>query len=210
MMSASSGIVPLLVSFVGGSFATYLIQAFVSWRKRPIIVAKFVERSGCYAETRRGNNPAAPHKATFLRLIIENVGKSKLEDCTAYITRISKRVGNLPAVLAPREVITLKWSHGLGGGRDIPRNAFFFLDVISLEQPAGGARHLALSTDGTPNTQLEILNGAGHFEFTVLVAAGNAKAEPKRIEFRFDPQSAVLDARYDSGRNVSAVPEDER
>jgi len=126
--------VAILFGFAGGSVASTLINLGLGRWSRPVIRACLVPRSGCYVETGRGN--PRTHRAKFLRLQIKNSGRSSVKGCTGYITRLKKHQSG-QTVNDAREVLALKWA--LSGGvnaRDIPRGAFFYMDIAALDRVA--------------------------------------------------------------------------
>jgi hypothetical protein len=101
--------------------------------------------------------------------------------------KLSKRVAGTQSG-SQEEVIDLGWAHHRSQ-RDIPRGAFFHLDVVSLHQWPGPEWKLRLP-QVNPNTLTEFLAGKATYVFEVLVAADNAR--PRRrieVEFDYDPNS---------------------
>jgi hypothetical protein len=112
----------ILFAFVGGSLVTSLFGLAYTWWRKPVISAKLVDKRGCYVTTSRGN--PATHEARFLRLLIENTGRSTIKDCAGYITGITKAAHGATNVVE-QEVIELGWSHSGSKIRSIPCGAFF-------------------------------------------------------------------------------------
>jgi hypothetical protein len=184
---------PILFSFLGGSAFTYLINKVAEWWFRPIIRVRFVQ-GGCYVNTARGNPPT--HRARFLRLRVENTGRSVIKGCVGYIVCITKAVNNTSSP-DEQEVLELNWSHVGKTPRDIPQGAFFYLDIASLDLIAPN-NVLWLTVDSMPNHLAYLLSGAGTFDLNIKVAAENATPVNRKIHFGFDPRKDDLTFEYDS------------
>jgi hypothetical protein len=197
----------LLIAFVGGSLMATAISAFVRYLVvHPVISVRLDEDRGsnapvidAYRVDGQGNpvidgqgNPAK-HKARYLRLYVENTGHSSIKDCSGYITKITKRVAGTQSH-SKQEVIDLGWTHQRAGNanqRDIPRGAFFHLDVVSVHQWPGPGWKLELP-QGIPNTLLEFLTGKAKYEFEILIAADNARPRRVLVKFDYDPEKDEL------------------
>jgi hypothetical protein len=184
----------LLITFLGGSMASFGVKALIDRRNRPIIRARVVNGRGCYVTTGRGNPPT--HQARFLRLIIENDGYSSIKDCKGYITAIRRIVNGSPMTVQ-QEVLELCWSVGDGARpRNIPRGAFFYLDVASLDLVPGGGQ-LGLSVAWWPNHFANLLAIAATFELEIKIAADNAAPVDRIVRFDFNPQHQDLIFTFD-------------
>jgi hypothetical protein len=186
----------LLIAFVGGSLMATVISAFVMYLvAHPVISVRLDEARGSYPpviDVYRVDGQGNPvkHKARFLRLHVENTGLSSIKDCSGYITHIRKNVaGTLSG--SKEEVIALGWAHH-ASQRDIPRGAFFHLDVVSVQQWPGPEWKLNLP-QGIPNTLTEFLAGKATYVFEILIAADNARPR-RRIPVKFDYDPTASDA----------------
>jgi hypothetical protein len=192
MQTIDPGWVQLLVAFVGGSLMTAVITAFVkNWLVHPVISVCIDEKRGSYETTEAIHATTGQSlEAKYLRLHVENTGFSSIRACCGYIIGITKRAGGT-AIISKQEVITLGWAnHGLGA-RDIPRGAFFHLDVIVLFIDPSG-RTLSL-TQNMPNTLAHLFSGEiATYEFEILIAADNARPRRIPVEFTYDPGSDDL------------------
>jgi hypothetical protein len=125
-------------------------------------------------------------RATF-RLHVENTGFSTIKDCCGYIIRLTKRTSK-GQIVPHQEVLDLGWAHKNTNPRDIPRGAFFHMDVATLHLlPAERKVRLPLH----PTTLDDFFNERATYELEILVAADNAR--PCRrvlVMFDFDPQTA--------------------
>jgi hypothetical protein len=186
--------VPILIGFAGGGVTATLINAAVKHWCRPIISARLVPDIGCYVESGRGNPQT--HTAKFLRLQVRNTGLSLLESCAGYITRITKRQ-NGQVINDQREVLELVWSHQSTAPRDIPRDAFFYIDVAALDRLAAGNNVLSFGRP-LPHSLTGLVAGRASFELDILIAAGNAKSFPRKVRFDYDPANAELAFAYDA------------
>jgi hypothetical protein len=190
----STNWLPLLVSFLGGSMASFGIKALIDWWNRPIISARLVDRKGCYVTTSRNNPPT--HQARFLRLLIQNEGFSSIKDCTGYVTSITRIVNGF-RLPVQQEVLALTWSSGGDdGARSVPRGAFFYLNVASLDLlPA--ASDLNLCVAWWPNHFVGLLATAATFELQIKIAADNAAPVDRIVRFDFNPANPNLLFRFD-------------
>jgi hypothetical protein len=92
-----------------------------------------------------------------------------------------------------QEVLELEWS-GVGGTnpRSIPRGAFFYMDVASLDLVRGGPPVLQPRVGWMPNHLAHLFQGAATFELSVKIAAENAAPVDRIVRFEFDPQQQNL------------------
>ncbi len=172
-----------LLGFFGGSMATWLVGRVHEYAMRPIVAVRLVEHRGCYVTTSRGSPPT--HQARFLRLLIENEGRSPIKGCTGYITRITKTANNVVQDVQ-QEVLQLCWSASGGvTARGIPIETFFHMDVASLDL-VPGPRILNLGVGWLPNHLAPLLLGTGTFELEIKVAAENARPLDRTVRFVFD------------------------
>lgn len=192
MLSVNAG---FLLSFLGGSVTAYFIGLVHAYYKRPILRVRLEPGRGCYITTSRGN--PATHEARFLRLLVENVGKSSIQGCAPYLINIAK-VANGTATNVQQEVIALQWSAGGSGQfRTIPRDAFFYVDVASLDFAPNNPSVLAIPLAWSPNHFAALLQTAGTFELTIKIAGENVKPYDKKVTFDFDPTNTDLQFQYD-------------
>jgi hypothetical protein len=192
-----SAIVPVVlgcISFAGGAVMAALVNKFTAFLGRPIISARLVEGAGCYVETQIGN-PAPAGIGKFLRLRIENRGKSSLKDCQGYIIRIVKKQHG-QTISDSREVLDLGWAHQGPKPMQIPTSAFFYMDIVRIRLQNGAPTSLSF-VGMTPNNIVPLMTGPAEFELTILVAADNAKAVERSVRFRFDPQKQDIEFDYD-------------
>jgi hypothetical protein len=187
-----SAVLPGIMGFAGGAVVATAINAVVGWLNRPIIMARIVEGAGCYVKTSRGNPPS--HDAMFLRLQIKNRGKSSVIGCAAYVTRITRKQPGTKIDDA-QEVLTLHWANSSEASVDIPRGAFFYLDVASLDCVPGHSV-LGIGAD-LPNNIAGIFGTPGQFDLQILIAASNAKPVQRRVVFGYDPSKSDLEHKYD-------------
>jgi hypothetical protein len=172
---------------MGGGLAAWAISSFVTyWILHPVISARLLEKKGCYVTSGIGN--PEQYKAKYLRLLVENTGQSSVKDCSGYIIKISKSPEGT-AVPPEQEVLQLGWSHRSVDPRNIPRGAFFHMDVISLHLKPEG-RRLMLSQ--LPHSLSTFFDDKATYEFEVLIAADNASPVRRKVRFDYDPQSDHL------------------
>jgi hypothetical protein len=184
----------IVFSFVGGSLATFIVNRIVSWWERPVLSAQLVDGKGCYVTTSRGNPPT--HQARFLRLLIENKGRSPIKNCTGYIIDIA-RIEKGQRVSVQQEVLELCWSSGSSASRrSIPRGAFFYIDVASLDLIPGG-HVLQLCASWFPNHLIHLLTVAGTLELNIKIAAENVAPIDRKVRFEFGPHLQELIFRFD-------------
>jgi hypothetical protein len=184
----------LLVAFVGGSLVTAAITAFLkNWIFHPVISVRLDRGRGSYGPmTLIDQSTGKPlFDARYFRLHVENTGLSSIKACSGYITGITKFASGT-ATISRQEVVVLGWAnHGMGA-RDIPRGAFFHLDVASLYLTPNG-RVLQVS-HAMPTSLTPLFDGSSaSYEFEILIAADNARPRHRiRVEFTYDPNSDDL------------------
>lgn len=157
----------------------------------PVISVRLDEKRGSYGSVPLVDRVTGQqsHQAKYLRLHVENTGFSTIKDCCGYIIRLTKRTSK-GQIVPHQEVLDLGWAHKNTNPRDIPRGAFFHMDVATLHLlPAERKVRLPLH----PTTLDDFFNERATYELEILVAADNAR--PCRrvlVTFDFDPQSDEL------------------
>jgi hypothetical protein len=187
----------LLIAFLSGSLMATAISAFVKHCIiHPVISVRLDRKKGSYPTTEavemdEDGNIVNRFPAKFLRLHIENTGRSSIKDCSGYITKITKQVGGVQSK-SEEEVIDLRWSHVDKGTRDIPRDAFFHMDVAALYlYPDGGS--LQIAGGRLPMSLVSLVVGSkGTFELAILIAADNARPRRIPVAFTYDVESDEL------------------
>ena len=192
----------LLIAFVGGSLMTAVISAFVKHCIfHPVISVRLDNESGSYGTTvvyqvlqqpeQLGGHQLGPvqlltggHQARYLRLHVENTGLSSIKDCSGHITKITKRVRGTPSQ-APLDVVDLGWVNKNKMTTDIPRGAFFHMDVVTLHLTdlLPPERKLTIP-QGVPTHLLPFFSDKATYEFEIFIAADNAR--PRRVRVKFD------------------------
>jgi hypothetical protein len=171
------GWVQLLIAFVGGSLMTTVITTFVKQCiSHPVISVRLHRETGSYGPMTivEDSTGAWLFDARYFRLQIENTGLSSIKACSAYITSITK-VAKGTSTISRQEVVPLTWPNYGRGPRDIPRGAFFHVDVASLYlKPGGSVLHVAYEM---PTSLRPLFAGVtmAKYEFEILVAADNAR-----------------------------------
>jgi hypothetical protein len=186
----------LLVAFVGGSLMTAVITAFAkNWLVHPVISVLYLgEKSGSYGPMtvyqRDRELGVLSFDARYLRLKVENTGLSSIKACSGYIIGITSRARGTETI-SRQEVVTLGWAnHGMGA-RDIPRGAFFHLDIASLYLMPHG-RKLRVAHEIPSSLEPLFPDVIGTYVFEILIAADNARPRRIRVEFTYDPGSDEL------------------
>jgi hypothetical protein len=197
--AAHPALVGSLVTLLTGSVALGL---YVKYWTRPIISVRLQEKRGSYGAVplilsdEKGNKSLQPAK--YLRLHVENTGRSTIKDCSGHAVRFTKRVDGREQA-GPKDVLSLGWAHYPDSKkRDIPRGAFFFIDVATLLLlPDGGS---ALWWERMPtNLQDFIFADQGKratHRWEVRVVADNASPLTIPVEFTFDPRWHDLDVKW--------------
>lgn len=187
----------VLIGFLGGSVMASLLTWIRAWWSRPILSAHLVRGKGCYVTTARGN--PATHEAKFLRLIIQNRGRSTVHNCKGYIIKI-KHTANGMDTDVQEEVLELQWSNGKPDDpRSIPPSAFFYMNVAFVDLMTGGPI-LWLGVSTMPNHYAHMFGTnapAASFELVVRIVADNCSPIDRAVRFEFDPQSRDLLVQYD-------------
>jgi hypothetical protein len=192
---------PALYSFLGGAVAWGIINIGLSWWRRPIIEAELVPHAGCYVSGRgeyedQGGKVSIPLK--YLRFRVKNIGRSSIRDCSGYITFISKDERG-QRIEDKREVLRLGWSHHPGESRNIPRGAFFHMDIAGLGIHQGKG---SLIMGKIPSSLEGLFDKGGTFEFKVMIAADNATPFERSVRFEFDPSKGDLIGKYDDQSDI--------
>jgi hypothetical protein len=188
----------LLVAAATGGLAATVIAAFVkNWLVHPVISVLYLgEKSGSYGPMtvyQRDNQQrvVGSFPARYLRLKVENTGFSSIKACSGYIIGITKYAGAIKTN-SEQEVVTLGWAnHGLGA-RDIPRGAFFHLDIASLYLTPNDGRILRVSHEMPSSLEPLFSGGTTRYEFEILIAADNTSPRRIHVEFTYDPGSDEL------------------
>jgi hypothetical protein len=186
--------IALLVAFAGGSVVATVVSAFVTHLVfHPVISVRLDERKGSHGAVtlRHYDQGKFTHEsqAKYFRLHIENTGLSTVKACSGYITKLTRREGG-QVTNSEEEVVYLGWaSYGHGDARDIPRGAFFYMDIATLHLHAAGnkleVKHLTSSLEN-------FFKPGGTYTLEVLVASDNARPRRIKVEFTFDPSSDRL------------------
>jgi hypothetical protein len=190
-----------ILAFAGGSVMAAGITAFVKHCIfHPVISVCLDRRKGCtgrvplYKLDEKGQLTGQySHDAQYLRLRIENTGLSSIRDCCGLITGLTKHTADKGQVVPPQEVFYLGWAHhSESKTRNIPRGAYFYMDIATLDL-FSPTRRIRLSADFS-TTLIKFFNDEkATYEFKILVAADNAK--PQRditITVDYDPKSDEL------------------
>jgi hypothetical protein len=187
---------PLLIGFLTGGLVTAALTAFVKyWIFHPLINVRLDDRKGSYGEVRidltDDKGAKSICQAKYLRLHIENTGLSSIKDCCGYITKLTKIVGGQQTG-SEQEVLDPGWSHhAQNTSRDIPRGAFFHMDVVTLLLPPNGGS--ALFWQKLPNTLIDFFSASkATYVLDVLMAADNARPCTIPVKFTFDPNHRDL------------------
>jgi hypothetical protein len=183
--------VALLAAFAGGSLVATVVSAFVTHLIfHPVISVRLDERKGShgrvtiyYYDDRR--KVIGTSQAKYFRLHVENTGLSTVRACSGYITKITKRVGG-QLTASEEEVVSLGWaSYGHSDARDIPRGAFFHMDIATLHlDPAAGS---TLGMERVSSSLENFFKEKATYTFEVLVACDNARPRRIPVKFDFDP-----------------------
>jgi hypothetical protein len=185
-----TALLPVLIGFLGGSVMSSVLAGIYRWWTRPILSARLVQERGCYVTTSRGDPPT--HDARFLRLLIENQGRSTIHNCKGYITGVTQIVNGNRAPLQ-QEVLELTWSSGgAAEPRSIPRGAFFYMNVASLDLVQHGPPVLQFCVVWTPNHFAHLFGHTATFELQIKIADDNAAPIDRIVRFDFDPQQQDL------------------
>jgi hypothetical protein len=187
----------LLVVFLGGSLMAAVITGFVHCIFHPVISVCVDEGKGTYGpmtvyERDQQGNVHRAYEARYFRLYVENTGLSSIKSCSGYITKITKYAQGMQTISRP-EVVTLGWAnHGLDA-RDIPRGAFFHLDIAALDLILP-ERRLRVGPQ-LPTSLAPLFTGErATYEIEVLVAADNARPSSRmNVQFAYDPRNDELE-----------------
>jgi hypothetical protein len=187
----------LLIAAATGGLAATVITAFAkNWLIHPVISLLYLgEKSGSYGpmtiygQDKQQNVISFP--ARYLRLKVENTGLSSIKACSGYIIGITRHA-SARQTISEQEVVSLGWAnHGMGA-RDIPRGAFFHLDIASLYLTPNDGRILRVSHE-LPSSLAPLFDGSNaRYVFDLLIAADNTPPRRLSVEFTYDPTSDEL------------------
>ncbi|MGE0210319.1 MAG: hypothetical protein AB7S41_01345 [Parvibaculaceae bacterium] len=154
-----------LVAFLSGGALVWFGQLGLDRWRRPIMEVSYSPERGSEVQPKFGGD-------IYCRLIVKNNGQTTIRDCTGMITRFTRRKEGVTT--NANEVIQLRWALSHEDIRDIPRGAYFHLDVV-VRTFLGGLPALAVCTNRLPTTgQAEVLGGDGAYEIDILIAADNS------------------------------------
>ena len=191
---------PFIVAAATGGLAPAVITAFVkNWLIHPVISLLYLgEKSGSYgpmtiyAQDNQQNTISFPAK--YLRLKVENTGLSSIKACSAYIIGIVKHASGTQTI-SRQEVVTCGWANQGMGARDIPRGAFFHLDIASLYLTPNNGRILRVSHE-LPSSLAPLFDGSNaKYVFDLLIAADNTPPRRIRLSSATIPTVTILDLR---------------
>jgi hypothetical protein len=194
-------LVGALVALLTGSVAVGL---YVKYWTRPIVSVRLQPKRGCYdaVDIRftddKGNKGTQPAK--YLRLHVENTGRSTIKDCSGDAIRFCKRVDGREKT-GPRDVLSLGWAHyPESKKRDIPRGADYYMDVATLLLHPDGSSALWWERMPT-NLQSFIFAESDRGKkvthmWEARIIADNARPLTIPVEFTFDPRSHDLDVKW--------------
>jgi hypothetical protein len=182
----------VLIGFVGGSLTAAVISAFVKhWIFHPVISVRLDERKGSYGGIPFVSSDGQKHHdARYLRLHVENTGLSSIKGCSGHITEITKHIWGTRTP-AQSDVIDVGWVNKHKSTIDIPRGAFFHMDVATLHLLLEG-RKLEVAATQVPTHLLNFFSDKATYEFEMLIVAENARPRRVQIKFDYDPQSDEL------------------
>ena len=199
----------LLIAAGTGGLAAAVITAFVKHLVfHPVISVRLDAKKGSYVQTwffpssearataqellGPGGTVPTASEVRYLRLHVENTGLSTIRSCSGYITKMTKRALGIESI-SKQEVVALTWAHKGTEPRDIPRGAFFHLDVASLYMMPNG--NLLRISHELPSSLLPFVDKAkATYELEILVAADNARPRHRiPVKFTYDPNSDKLD-----------------
>jgi len=193
--------IPGLTGGLAGAVFTLLGQWLCRHCKRPKLEIVFENaKDGCrvptdawLADRRTGNkltdsngNPIVV-KQVYLRLRIENRGKTFAKNTSVCVTQIDYHRQGAPRTAFAEEVLDLKLA--LTGDRavfNLASGGHRFVDLVYTYQAPGQAAELAFAFMEKPS-RLDLVGfGKGQYKLNVFATAENAKSEPKDVEFSWD------------------------
>jgi hypothetical protein len=190
--------IALLVGFAGGSLVATVVSAFVTHLVfHPVVSVRLDEKKGSHGPVRLylfdkdRREVIGTSQAKYFRLHVENTGRSTVRACSGYITKIAKRIGG-QLTASEEEVISLGWAtYGQSDARDIPRGAFFHMDIATLDlDPAEGS---TLRLHRVSSSLENFFKDKATYTFKILVASDNARPNWITVEFTFDPERDRLE-----------------
>jgi hypothetical protein len=190
--------VALLVGFAGGGLVATVVSAFVTHLIfHPVVSVRLDEKKGSHGRVtiyhfdRDSRKVIGTSQAKYFRLHVENTGRSTVRACSGYITKIEKRISG-QSTASEEEVISLGWaSYGQSDARDIPRGAFFHMDIATLYLDAASRGTLHL--DRVSSSLENFFKDKATYTFKILVASDNARPNWITVEFTFDPERDRLE-----------------
>jgi hypothetical protein len=198
-MSAMN-ILSVLTGGLAGAILTLTGQFFIRLWGRPRLAIRFAkDEPGCAVNTpawlldesgkplRNQNGDIRTAQTRYLRLHLNNRGRTFAQNTSVCITRIDFRASGAGAHTFAEEVFDLKLS--LTGDRAVFNLAALghrFIDVVHTQQEQG--KQAELHFDFLRGAaRLGLLGyGPGQYEMTVFVAAENCKSEMDRVRWSWD------------------------
>lgn len=189
--------VALLIGVAGGSLMATVVSAFVTHLLfHPVLSVRLDEKKGSHGRVTlyhldQERKVIGTSQAKYFRLHIANTGLSTVRACSGYIINVAKRIGG-QLTASEGEVISLGWaSYGKSDARDIPRGAFFHMDIATLDlNPATGS---TLRLHRVSSSLENFFKDKATYTFKILVASDNARPNWIPVEFTFDPERDRLE-----------------
>lgn len=178
----------ILAGVIGGGIVAVLGQLLAAWLRRPNVVLSVGTASQVDTPYRSGSEQT---RARYLRLKVENNGRTAAHGCKVFARRIEKTAANgSKIVIVEDDWFDLSWAYGrvvdgTSFAMDLPRGAKRYADVcFSVE--AGPMRGLHIASNNFPIRLEEGFQMPGTFSVTVVVAGDDFEPSEHTITFQYD------------------------
>jgi len=178
----------VLGAILGGGLAGAVLNQIANeglrWLRKPTLRIRFsADAKGCIADTPTAdpNTGTINGKQRYLRLRIENIGRTSAQQVSACMTHVDYRSKSGQHDIFAREVIELKFAMSQQTAKNIGSRAHRFVDVFGVAD-AGGV-HSGLGVKMLPLALSKILTGPGEYSLKVIVTADNADSVEVRISW---------------------------
>ncbi len=177
-----------ILQVLSGAVMALVLKTWWDHVRRPRLRAELRQRGGYRSVPTEGG-----HQATYLRLCVSNIGYSSVQNCQAYIMRVTKSTGN--SRVFDEETSPLNWSN-VDLKMGIPRGVPLYLDVCSLH-PEPKPSRLIPAVPPAANHFGTLFEDRARYKMLIVVAAENAQPLSRTVTFDFDPQGDDLTVQWD-------------
>jgi len=172
-----------LGSALGGGILAVTGEEILRWWRRPQLRLHYADDASCVART-PFKSDSGSGEAIYLRLRVNNVGRSIARDCAPFMTRLERRDanGHIENILE-QDSVALVWSLRSVDVMDIPRGINQFIDVCFAMQ---GAESLGLASPSYPLRMKSVWSKPGRFRADIVVTCAGTPPVSRTIGFKWN------------------------